>query len=141
MKIRQLSLFLENKPGRLQEAFEAIGQSGVNVESTTLVEAGDFGILRALVKDVDKAYDALRARFTVKKSDVLAIQADDAPGALAKILAIFAKDGLINVEYLYGFTSKKGVAAIIMSVNDSSKAVELLAQGNVKLLSSDELFS
>ncbi len=141
MKIQQLSLFLENKPGRLQEAFEAIGQSGVNVESTTLVEAGDFGILRALVKDVDKAYEALSARFTVKKSDVLAIQADDAPGALAKILAIFAKDELVNVEYLYGFTSKKGIGAIIMSVNAPTKAVELLAQGNVKLLSSDELFS
>ncbi|MDO5309121.1 MAG: amino acid-binding protein [Planctomycetia bacterium] len=141
MKLQQLSLFLENKPGRLLEACEAFGAAGVNVETMSLVEAGDFGILRVLVKDVNAAYDALKDRFTIKTSDVIAIQTDDVPGALAKALKFFANTA-VNIEYMYGFTSKKtGVAAIVLSVSDANLAVELLQKGNVKLASASELFN
>ena len=141
MILRQLSLFLENKPGRLQEACEAIAAADVNVESMTLVEAGDFGILRALVKDVDAAYAALKERFTVKISNVVAIQTEDAPGALAKVLALFRKDCSLNIEYMYGFTSKKKIGAIVLSVNNVESALEVLREGDVKLLSADDLFA
>lgn len=142
MKLQQLSLFLENKPGRLQEACEAIGEAGINVETMSLGEAGDFGILRALVKDVNKAYDALKDRFTVKISDVLAIETDDVPGALAKVLALFKENGSVNIEYMYGFTSKRsGVAAIVLGVNEIDVAVDILARGGVKLLNSETIFA
>ncbi|MBQ9370882.1 MAG: hypothetical protein IJU03_01700 [Thermoguttaceae bacterium] len=140
MKLQQLSLFLENKPGRLQEACEAFGAAGVNVETMSLVEAGDFGVLRTLVKDPQKALDALKDRFTVKTSDVLAIQTDDAPGALAKALALLAPNKSINIEYMYGFTSRNNVTAIILSVNEPDAALELLQKGNVKLVNSETLF-
>ena len=140
MKLQQLSLFLENKHGRLQEACEAFGAAGVNVETMSLVEAGDFGILRALVKEPAKALDALKDRFTVKTSNVLAIQTDDAPGALAKALALFDVDESINIEYMYGFTSRNNVTAIVLSVNKPDAALALLQQGGIKLLNSETLF-
>ena len=110
------------------------------LETMSLVEAGDLGVLRTLVRDPQKALDALKDRFTVKTSDVLAIQTDDAPGALAKALALFASNKTINIEYMYGFTSRNNVTAIILSVNEPDAALELLQKGNVKLVNSETLF-
>ena len=142
MKIQQLSLFLENKPGRLLEACEAMSEAGVNVETTSLVEAGDFGILRVLVKDSQKAFDALKSRFSVKTSDVLAVQTPDKPGELAKLLKLFAKTPNLNIEYMYGFTSKaRGVAALVLSFNDVDLALSILKEANVDLVQPDNLFA
>ncbi len=142
MKIQQLSLFLENKPGRLLEACEAMSKAGVNVETTSLVEAGDFGILRVLVKDPQKAFDALKSRFSVKTSDVLAVQTPDKPGELAKLLKLFAKTPNLNVEYMYGFTSKaSGVAALVLCFNDVDRALSILKEANVDLVQPDNLFA
>jgi len=142
MKLQQLSFFLENKPGRLLEACEAMGEAGVNVETMSLVEAGDFGILRVLVKDPQGAFDALKSKFSVKKSDVLAVQVPDEPGALASLLKLFAKNPNLNVEYMYGFTSKtRKVAAIVLSFNDVDLALSILKEANVDLVQPDNLFA
>ncbi len=142
MKLQQISVFLENKPGRLMEASAALADAGVNVESMSLVEAGEFGVLRVLAKNPDVAFNALKERFTVKKTDALAVQVADEPGALAKLLALFAENDGLNVEYMYGFASKKrGVAAIVLAMNDADKALEVLKAANVALVGADDLFA
>ena len=142
MKLQQMSVFLENKPGRLMEACAALSDAGVNVEATSLVEAGEFGVLRVLAKDSDAAFEALKGRFTAKKTSALAVQIPDEAGALTKLLGVIAANDGLNVEYMYGFTSKKrGVAAIILSMNDVDRALEVLKAANVALVGADDLFA
>ncbi|MBQ8286806.1 MAG: hypothetical protein IJZ10_10995 [Thermoguttaceae bacterium] len=142
MKLQQISVFLENKPGRLMEACAALSDAGVNVEATSLVEAGEFGVLRVLAKDSDAAFEALKGRFTAKKTSALAVQIPDEAGALTKLLGVIAANDGLNVEYMYGFTSKKrGVAAIILSMNDVDRALEVLRAANVSLVGADDLFA
>ena len=142
MKLQQISVFLENKPGRLMEACAALSDAGVNVEATSLVEAGEFGVLRVLAKDSDAAFEALKGRFTAKKTSALAVQIPDEAGALTKLLGVIAANDGLNVEYMYGFTSKKrGVAAIILSMNDVDRALEVLSAANVSLVGADDLFA
>ena len=142
MKLQQISVFLENKPGRLMEACAALSDAGVNVEATSLVEAGEFGVLRVLAKDSDAAFEALKGRFTAKKTSALAVQIPDEAGALTKLLGVIAANDGLNVEYMYGFTSKKrGVAAIILSMNDVDRALEVLQAANVALVGADDLFA
>ncbi|MBQ2851088.1 MAG: hypothetical protein IJE77_11460 [Thermoguttaceae bacterium] len=142
MKLQQISVFLENKPGRLMEACAALSDAGVNVEATSLVEAGEFGVLRVLAKDSDAAFEALKGRFTAKKTSALAVQIPDEAGALTKLLGVIAANDGLNVEYMYGFTSKKrGVAAIVLSMNDVDRALEVLRAANVSLVGADDLFA
>lgn len=142
MKLQQISVFLENKPGRLMEACAALSDAGVNVETMSLVEAGEFGVLRVLAKDPDAAFEALKGRFTAKKTSALAVQIPDEAGALTKLLGVIAANDGLNVEYMYGFTSKKrGVAAIVLSMNDVDRALEVLKAANVALVGADDLFA
>ena len=124
------------------EACAALSDAAVNVETMSLVEAGEFGVLRVLTKSADAAYEALKDRFTVKKTSALAVQIPDEAGALTKLLGLFAENEGLNVEYMYGFTSKKrGVAAIVLSMNDVDKALEVLQAANVALVGADDLFA
>ena len=124
------------------EACAALSDAGVNVEATSLVEAGEFGVLRVLAKDSDAAFEALKGRFTAKKTSALAVQIPDEAGALTKLLGVIAANDGLNVEYMYGFTSKKrGVAAIILSMNDVDRALEVLRAANVSLVGADDLFA
>ena len=142
MKLQQISVFLENKPGRLMEACAALSDAGVNVETMSLVEAGEFGILRVLAQNPDAAYEALKGRFTVKKTSALAVQIPDETGALTKLLGLFAENEGLSVEYMYSFSLKKrGVAAIVLAMNDVDKALEILRAANVALVGADDLFA
>jgi len=124
------------------EACAALSDAGVNVETMSLVEAGEFGVLRVLAKDPDAAFEALKGRFTAKKTSALAVQIPDETGALTKLLGVIAANDGLNVEYMYGFTSKKrGVAAIILSMNDVDRALEVLKAANVALVGADDLFA
>ena len=124
------------------EACAALSDAGVNVETMSLVEAGEFGILRVLAKDPDAAFEALKGRFTVKKTSALAVQIPDEAGALTKLLSLFAANDDLNVEYMYGFTSKKrGVAAIVLAMNDVDRALAVLQAANVALVGADDLFA
>jgi hypothetical protein len=98
--------------------------------------------LRVLAKDPDAAFEALKDRFTVKKTSALAVQIPDETGALTKLLGLFAANDGLNVEYMYGFTSKKrGVAAIVLAMNDVDRALEVLQAANVSLVGADDLFA
>jgi hypothetical protein len=106
MNIVQLSVFLENKPGRLQQILKVLADNTINIQTITIAELSDFGILRMIVNKPDKAVTALKGEhITCTKTDVLAVAIDDKPGALYKLIDTFSTRS-INIEYMYAFTDR-----------------------------------
>jgi hypothetical protein len=138
--VKQISVFIENKFGRLSEATEAIGDSGVNIRALSVADTSDFGILRCIVNDPDKALKVLKERgFAAHATEVIAAEIPDVPGGLAKQLKIL-RDSDINVEYLYAFVTKsRDNAVVIIRVEDPGKTVELLKKGGMTVLSQEEV--
>ena len=140
MKVEQISVFMENKAGRLAQITRILGEADVNILALSLADTADFGILRIIVTDNDKAVDALKAEgFTVRRNDVLAIDVPDKPGGLADFLEIL-KSNDINIEYMYAHR-KSGHALLIFRFDDLDKALEVLPGANFKVLSAEELYS
>lgn len=127
MKIRQISIFLENAAGRLAEVTRVLKQGGVNLRAIMIADTADFGILRVIVDDPDRALSILtNAKFTTKTTDVLAVTISDKVGSLADVLAIFERDG-INIEYLYAALEKVGeTAVVIFKVEDLEKGLRVV---------------
>ena len=124
--IKQISVFVENKPGRLANVTEVLYKKGVNLRAFTIAEAGDFGIIRMVVDKTDEAYKALKeAGFTVTLTDVLGVEVKDEPGGLYRIAKALGDVG-INIEYVYAFTFGGDKALIILRVDDTEKAIEVL---------------
>jgi len=141
MKVKQISVFMENKPGRLAEMASTLGEAGINIMALTLAESSDFGVVRMIVSDFEKACQVLREKnFTVTETEVLAIEIPDRPGSLGEVLKVFAQKGL-NVEYMYAFVTRKEDALIVFRFDDPDKAVELLKDTKVKILSNEEVLS
>ena len=130
MKVEQISVFLENKPGALAEVTRILGESGVNIRALSLADTKDFGILRLIVNDNEKAMEILgRKGLTVRKTEVVAVEVPDRPGGLAEILKIlFEAD--INVEYLYAFVQQSGENAIIIFRFDETDGPSRFSQKN-----------
>ncbi len=131
MRVEQIAVFLENKSGRLAEITSIIAKEGVNIRALSVADTADFGILRLIVDDVEKAKAALKENgFTVGKTNVLAVEVSDQIGGLAKVLKSIELAGL-NVEYMYAFVNKSGEnAVLIFRFEDMNKAIEsLLADG------------
>ncbi|ORC36549.1 amino acid-binding protein [Marispirochaeta aestuarii] len=120
MTIQQISVFLENKSGRLAEVTKTLGDAGVNMRAATIADTADFGILRIVVDNPHKALDALDKKgFTAKVTDVFAIELEDRPGGLAEIMELFHKTG-VNIEYLYSsLENKNNKAVVIFKVDDT----------------------
>lgn len=142
MKVEQISIFLENKSGRLAEVTRLLGEGGINIRALTLADTSDFGILRLIVNDNARALDILKkAGFTVGKTEVVAVEVPDRPGGLADILEQFGKAGT-NVEYMYAFVEKSGDdAVVIFRFDDPEQAVELLLKSGVNILSEEKVYS
>ncbi len=142
MKVEQLSIFLENKSGRLSKALDAITSVNVNIRALSLADTSEFGILRLIVDDLDKAKNAIEsAGFTVKKTDVIAIQVPDKPGGLANILNVLSAQS-INIEYMYAFVEKASQdAVVIFRIEKINDAIEALKSNNIKVLTAQELYS
>ncbi|HEY3375318.1 MAG TPA: ACT domain-containing protein [Candidatus Aquicultor sp.] len=140
MKVIQLSIFLENKKGRLAEVTKVLGDNDVNIRALFIADTSDFGILRIIVDRPGEAYDILKNNeFTVSKNEVVAVKVPDEPGGLSKVLHTLDANDL-NIEYLYCFVDKDLRAAIdIMRFDDIERAVEVLQREGIKLLSSAEL--
>ena len=140
MTIEQLSVFVENKHGKLVEADETIAQAGVDLRALSLADTTDFGILRIIVDKPVKAINALQeAGFLVKTSEVLPISVSDKPGALAKALRVLADAG-INVEYTYAFVAHSDDGAyVILRVEDNDAAAKALTDSGITLLTSDDM--
>lgn len=142
MRVEQISIFLENKAGRLAEVTQVLSDAGVNIRALSLADTSDFGILRLIVDDNDRAKAALKEKgFTVGKTDVVAVEVDDRPGGLGRILSILSKEG-INVEYMYAFVQHSGKdAVIIFRFDDIDAAVKLLTENGVKVIQGKTVYT
>ena len=142
MKLHQLSLFLENKPGHLKAPCRILSEAGINILALSLADTHEFGILRLIVKDWQKARDALKEKgCVVNVTEVLAIDVEDRPGGLAGILDLLDQEKL-DIEYMYAFTCgpRGNRAALIFRFEDPDRAVRVLQGKGVKVLDSVKLF-
>lgn len=142
MKVEQMSVFLENKPGALAEVTRILGESGVNIRALSLADTKDFGILRLIVNDIEKAKEVLGPRgFTVRKTEVVAVEVPDRPGGLAEIMKVLA-EAKINVEYLYAFVQQSGENAIIIfRFDETDRAIEVLSKRQFKILEGKKIYA
>lgn len=142
MHVEQISIFIENKFGRLAEVTRILGDAGVNIRTLSLADTSDFGILRLIVNDTEKARTVLKERgFTVSKTEVVAVEIPDRPGGLADILQVLDADG-INVEYMYAFVERCGENAVmIFRFDETQKAIATLTSKSFNVLPGDRLYS
>jgi len=140
MAVRQISVFLENKIGRLAEITQILGNKEINIRALAIADTTEFGILRMIVDRPQKAYEALEERgFTVSQTEVVVVEVEDKPGGLAQVMAILGKEG-INVEYLYAFVAPKGRGAlVVLKIEEKKTTVDLLQEKKVKILSAEEI--
>ncbi len=139
--IKQISLFAENKPGRLANIANNFKEAGINIRAFTIAEAGDFGIIRMVVDNPDMAHSVLHdAGFTVSETSVLGVEMADVPGQLAMIADVLSEKG-INIDYAYAFVTKTEKAFLIIRVNDIKGAVKTLDSSNIKLLDMGDIQS
>jgi hypothetical protein len=138
--IKQISIFVENKPGRMAGVAKALGDAGVNIRALTIAEAGDFGVVRMVVDDTERGYTALREKgFMVSETDVLAVEIKDVPGGLYEIVNSLGMNN-INVEYAYAFvTAKAERAMLILRVDDVKRAAEVLSEAGVRVATREEI--
>ncbi len=142
MTVQQISVFIENRAGKLAQATSALGKAEVNIRALSLAETSDFGILRLIVDRTDLAKKVLAEEgFAVDKTDVVAVQVPDRPMGLAHILNILDK-AQITVEYLYAFVERCGDhAVIIFRFDDSEQAITALTSNDVEVLSAESVYS
>jgi len=142
MKIKQLSLFLENKPGSLSRPIKLLAKAKLNILTLSVADTQQFGILRLVLRDWERARQLLlKEGFVVKVSDMVAIEVADEPGGLADILETQEKAG-VNIEYMYGFTLKKeGKGVLAFRFDDPDRAIAALQKKGIAPVSSGELLT
>jgi hypothetical protein len=142
MKVKQISIFLENKAGRLAEVTNILGAEGINIRALSLADTSDFGILRLIVNDPQAAAQALKDRgFTVGETEVLAVEVPDKPGGLGKILSMLHEAGM-NVEYMYAFVERSSDnAVIIFRFDNIDEAIRALLAKGVTILKGEKVYS
>ena len=139
MFIKQLSVFLENKEGRLDEVLKTLSQGGIDLLSASLADTTEFGVLSLISKEPERARDLLKsAGITARIDEVIAVVVPDAVGSLQKVIFKLHEAG-INIGYIYGLSVDGEGAPIAIKTNDPAKAAEILEKENVKTLSSEEL--
>ena len=140
MFIKQISVFVENKQGRLANVTEVLASAGVNLRAMSMADTSDFGILRLIVDDNDKAMKALKdASFAVSQTDVIAVAFDDEVGAMARTLKIFEESN-INIEYLYVFFAQNDNKVVtVFRVVDADSAIEALKEKNICVLAEEDI--
>ncbi|MGA3181073.1 MAG: ACT domain-containing protein [Verrucomicrobiota bacterium] len=141
MKLKQLSLFLENKPGALSAPVKILARAKINILTMTIAEARQYGILRLVVRDWQAAKELLeRHGLLVKVTDVLAIEVPDRPGGLARVLAVL-EEARINLEYMYAFTLKSDSKGLLLfRFDDPDKAILALQNKKINIVGNAELF-
>jgi hypothetical protein len=141
MHVEQISIFIENKFGRLAEVTRILGDAQVNIRTLSLADTSDFGILRLIVNDTEKAKAALKERgFTVSKTEVVAVEIPDRPGGLADLLQVLDEGG-INVEYMYAFVERNVENAVmIFRFDETAKAITTLTSKGFNVLPGERLY-
>ena len=141
MLIKQISVFMENVPGKLGEVTQALGENGIDMSALSLADTTDFGILRLIVNDPDKACQVLRDHdFIVKQRDVVAAVIDDRPGGLTTVLQILSQ-AKVSVEYMYAFVgSQDGHAVVVMRPDDAEAAQRALDANHISTLAPKDIY-
>jgi len=136
MKVKQISVFLENTTGRLAEVTQVLGKGTINLRAISIADTADFGILRLIVDAPKKTMELLKeAGFTAKITEVIGVRIDDKPGGLMKIMDIFNAEG-VNIEYLYSsLISEDGDAVIIFRVEDIDHGLKIIKTAGLKAIS------
>ncbi|MBR3156198.1 MAG: acetolactate synthase [Methanobrevibacter sp.] len=142
MKIKQLSIFLQNKMGSLAKPLEVLTVADVNIRAMCMADTSEFGILRLVVDDPIKGKEALEENnFLVKITDIIGIEMNDTPGGLTSVLDVI-RDNLIDLEYLYAFSHKKEDKAILLlHADDIDKLIDVLSKNNIPLVSAEEVYN
>ncbi len=140
MTVKQISVFVENKPGRLAEMAALLGQQDIDMRALSIAEAEDFGIVRIIVDDAYNTAQVLKeAGYVFSITPVLAAAIPDEPGGLSRILDLLGENG-INLEYTYAFIAReKGLAYMIMRVTNNEKAIEVLSKQGIRLVCQHEI--
>mgnify|MGYP001024589764 FL=1 len=140
MTVKQISIFVENKPGKLAELTEYLNQSSIDMRALSIAEAQDFGIVRIIVDDAYKTSCVLKeAGYVASITPVVAIEMPDEPGSLFRILKILG-DGGVNLEYMYAFlTRKQSTAYMVLRVEDNEKAIEILSKNGIHTICQEAL--
>ena len=141
MIAEQISIFLENKAGRLAEVTRTLSEAGINIRALSLADTSDFGILRIIVGEHERAKAVLKEKgFTLGRTAVVAVEVDDKPGGLHRILDLVSAHG-INVEYMYAFVQKDSEAAtLIFRFDKVDKAIEVLTANNIRIVPGEKLY-
>lgn len=141
MKVKQLSIFMENRAGRLAEITRLLGDAKINIRALSLADTSDFGILRLIVSDVQKALKILRdSGHTVSLTDVVAVEVPDHPGGLASVLEPL-RGANVNVEYMYAFVEKAtDKAIVIFRFEETDAALAVLKKAGVSVLPADTVY-
>ena len=140
--VDQLSIFLENKEGRLLNTLDIIEKLGINIRALSIADTSEFGILRLIVTDPMAVKETLEENdFIVKITKVLAVAINDEPGGLNKVLRVL-DDNNINLEYLYAFVEQKTYSAIvILKLENMEEGLKILKEGNSEIISSEDIYS
>jgi hypothetical protein len=135
MAIQQISIFLENKSGRLADVTRAISEAGINLRAISIADTADFGILRVIVDKPEAALSALAAAgYTTRTTDVLALEIMDVPGALSKVMDVFKQTG-VNIEYLYASLEKSGgKAVVIFKIEDIEHGLKIVKEHGLSVI-------
>jgi hypothetical protein len=141
MKIKQISIFLENRSGRLAEVTKLLSDNGINIRALSLADTSDFGILRLIVNEPGKAYNILKqAGFAAAETEVIAVEIPDKPGGIASVLEILNAEN-INVEYLYASLEKsRENAIVIFRFEELDKVIKILQENKVNILREEEVY-
>ncbi|MBQ6625119.1 MAG: ACT domain-containing protein [Clostridia bacterium] len=142
MAIKQLSVFVENKEGALVEVTETLAKNQIDLKALSIADTQDYGILRVIVNDIDKAKQALEENGNiVKATDVVGFAVTDETGSMSKVISILSQNG-INIEYLYAFISVlRKNAYVVARVKDNDKAEKILIENGIKLITEDDIKS
>jgi len=140
MFIKQLSIFVENKVGRLQSIIDALGENDINISALSIADTTDFGILRIIVDNPDKAKLVLKGMGVISKAtDVVAVYIDDRSGGLAAVLNLVSDAG-IGIEYMYAFLGRtEGKALMVLKADDEVKLEKVLTENGIKLAKPEEI--
>ncbi len=136
MTVKQISIFLENKSGRLAEVTKLLGDGGINLRAMTIADTADFGILRLIAHNTERALKILEdGGFTARVTEVLGVEVPDKPGGLASVMDVFAKNG-VNIEYLYVSLEKnENNAIVIFKVENIQKGMKALQENHFNTIS------
>jgi hypothetical protein len=140
MIIKQLTVFLENKTGRLNEVSQLLGHAGINMSAMSLADTSEFGILRMMVSDPEKALSILKdAEFSARLTDVVCLNSPNEPGALARALDILSGEGVF-IEYLYAYSMDNKSANIVLKPDNIQMCIEVLQKHKMELVKASEMY-